>query len=91
MIAAFLIAFASTLTGVVHDSSGAIVPGAVVIVRPAAGVERQSVTGPDGRFTIDVPEDLHRRIKLQCTARGLKMADEIRALLDKHFPPRSVE
>jgi hypothetical protein len=43
------------------------------------------------RFTIDVPEDLHRRIKLQCTARGLKMADEIRALLDKHFPPKSVE
>ncbi len=43
------------------------------------------------RFTIDVPESLHRRIKLQCAAQGLKMADEIRALLDKHFPPKSVE
>ena len=43
------------------------------------------------RFTIDVPESLHRRIKIQCAAQGLKMADEIRALLDKHFPPKAVE
>jgi hypothetical protein len=43
------------------------------------------------RFTIDVPESLHRRIKMQCAASGLKMADEIRGLLDKHFPPKVVE
>lgn len=43
------------------------------------------------RFTIDVPAELHRRIKLQCAAQGLKMADEIRALLEKHFPPKAVE
>ena len=43
------------------------------------------------RFTNDVPESLHRRIKLQCAAQGLKMADEIRALLDKHFPPKTLE
>ena len=41
------------------------------------------------RFTIDVPESLHRRIKMQCAAQGLKMADEIRALLDKHFPAKT--
>ena len=38
------------------------------------------------RFTIDVPEELHRRIKLACAGRGTKMADEIRAVLEKHFP-----
>jgi hypothetical protein len=43
------------------------------------------------RFTIDVPESLHRRIKIQCAAQGLKMAEEIRALLEKHFPPKVVE
>ena len=43
------------------------------------------------RFTIDVPESLHRRIKMQCAASGLKMANEIRALLDKHFPPKAME
>src|SRR6266536_1891211 len=30
--------------------------GAVVIVRSAAGAERQTFTGADGRFTIEVPE-----------------------------------
>jgi outer membrane receptor protein involved in Fe transport len=47
------------LSGVVRDSSGGIVAGALVIVRPdpASGVaERQAVTGPDGRFTVDAPE-----------------------------------
>ncbi len=38
------------------------------------------------RFTVDVPESLHRRVKTQCAARGLKMADEIRSLLERHFP-----
>lgn len=38
------------------------------------------------RLTIDVSENLHRRIKVQCAARGTKIADEIRALLEKHFP-----
>jgi hypothetical protein len=43
--------------------------------------------GPMKRLTIDVPVTLHNRVKSQCAARGLKMADEIRALLEKHFPP----
>lgn len=37
------------------------------------------------RLTLDVSEDLHRRIKTSCANRGSKMADEIRALLEKHF------
>jgi outer membrane receptor protein involved in Fe transport len=57
LIAALILALAaSSLSGVVHDSSGAVVPGAVVIARPATGPERQAVTGPDGRFAIDVPD-----------------------------------
>jgi len=44
------------MSGVVRDSSGGVVPGAVVIVRSAAGAERQTFTGTDGRFTIEVPE-----------------------------------
>ncbi len=44
---------------------------------------------PMKRFTIDVPQSLHTRIKIQCAQRGVKMADEIRALLDKHFPENS--
>jgi hypothetical protein len=41
---------------------------------------------PMKRLTIDIPESLHTRVKSQCAKRGAKMADEIRALLEKHFP-----
>ncbi len=41
---------------------------------------------PMKRFTIDVPQSLHTRIKTQCAMRGSKMADVIRALLEKEFP-----
>lgn len=37
------------------------------------------------RLTIDVPASLHARIKSQCAIRGVKMADEVRGLLEKHF------
>lgn len=38
------------------------------------------------RFTIDVPVSLHTRIKMTCAKKGAKMADEIRAMLEKRFP-----
>jgi hypothetical protein len=38
------------------------------------------------RFTIDVTEDLHKRIKAQCAMRGDKMADAIRDILEREFP-----
>lgn len=37
------------------------------------------------RLTIDVSEELHRKIKAGCAEKGVKMADEIRVLLEKHF------
>lgn len=36
---------------------------------------------PNKRLTIDIPESLHRDIKMQCAARGTKIADEVRELL----------
>lgn len=33
------------------------------------------------RLTIDVPESLHRAIKMQCAERGTRIADEVRELL----------
>ncbi len=46
----------------------------------------QAEAEPMKRLTIDVPISLHRRIKTQCAARDVKMADEVRSLLEKHFP-----
>jgi len=37
------------------------------------------------RLTIDVPEDLHRRIKTRCAQNGLKIADEVRELLMQKY------
>ena len=43
---------------------------------------------PEGlkRLTFDVPESLHRRIKVACAQRGVKMSDDLRSLLEKHYP-----
>ena len=38
------------------------------------------------RLTIDLPESLHRRVKMGCAQRGEKMAEVIRELLQKEFP-----
>lgn len=53
---------------------------------PANGENRNVPDVPMKRLTIDIPESLHTRVKSQCAKRGEKMADEIRALLEKHFP-----
>jgi hypothetical protein len=38
------------------------------------------------RLTIDIPADLHRRVKRECADRGVKMADVVRDLLLAEFP-----
>jgi hypothetical protein len=44
---------AGTLAGVVQDSSGAVLPATQVTVRlVSTGVQRQTTTGSDGRFTV---------------------------------------
>lgn len=65
-------------------------PAAAPAVSPDEWVESRT-TEPAGaerikRLTIDIPASLHVRIKAQCALRGTKMADEIRALLEEHFP-----
>ena len=46
----------ATLLGTLTDSSGAVVAGASIVVRSSSGQEQQTVTGPDGRFSLDAPE-----------------------------------
>ncbi len=43
------------VTGTVRDASGGAVAGALVIARVAGHADVQTVTGPDGRFTLDAP------------------------------------
>ena len=56
MLLALLLALsmaASTVTGVVKDGNGGAVAGATVAVRTQTGAEERTVTGPDGRFSIE--------------------------------------
>ena len=61
MIPALLISLAlaapAAVSGVVRDQTGAVVTGASVVVKPASGTERLALTGPDGRFAVDMPTD----------------------------------
>jgi hypothetical protein len=45
-------ASASAVTGTVQDPDGGVVAGAVVVLRSSSGAEVQTVSGPDGRFSI---------------------------------------
>jgi hypothetical protein len=38
------------------------------------------------RLTLDIPEELHSRIKSQCALRSVKMVDAIRQILEDSFP-----
>lgn len=37
------------------------------------------------RFTFDVPESLHRAVKISCAERGVKIADELRSILIERY------
>jgi hypothetical protein len=63
----------------------------------AAGTETGSELSPPPepaepmkRLTIDIPRSLHTRIKAACALRGSKMADEIRALLDREYDTKGM-
>ena len=68
-------------------------PAAVTAPTADDWVQSRQIEASNGeamkRLTVDVPSSLHARIKSQCALRGVKMADEIRDLLEKHFPENS--
>jgi len=61
-----------------------------------ASAEDWAGFGADGRepeevkrFTIDVPVALHRRVRVACARRGLKVSSVLRDLLEREFPDTS--
>lgn len=43
---------------------------------------------PTKRLTVDIPEPLHRRVKVQCAVQGVTLADVVRDLLEQRFPEK---
>lgn len=48
-------------------------------------VNERKIPEETKRLTIDVTRSLHTAIKMDCARRGVKMADEIRTLLEQRF------
>ena len=63
-----------------------VTPEAWVAQRPTEEADPGEATK---RLTCDVPASLHRRIKTQCAAKGVKMSEALRELLERHFPEQS--
>src|SRR6187399_3001698 len=45
----------AAVSGIVKDEAGGAVSGAVVLVTGSSGLAQQTVSGPDGRFTLAMP------------------------------------
>lgn len=41
---------------------------------------------PTRRLTLDIPERLHRAMKIRAATTGVTMLEEVRALLEAHYP-----
>lgn len=61
----------------------AFVKAGIVADKGAVSAEKVKMK----RFTIDVPQELHARVKIACAKQGLNMADELRRILEREFPP----
>lgn len=53
--------------------------------KPVAVAEAANV--PMKRLTLDIPEELHRRVKSGCALRGEKIVEVVRRFLETEFPP----
>lgn len=57
----------------------------------AAGASPRNATGYTARLTIDVTPDQRGRIKIAAFQRGITVADMLRDLLAREFPPAEGE
>lgn len=46
---------------------------------------QEMAKAPTKRLTIDIPAELHARLKAECAMNGRKMVDEIRELLHEKY------
>ncbi len=53
---------------------------------PDQWVDQRTTDARRTRMTFDVPESLHRRVKAECTLRGVTICAVIVALLERQFP-----
>lgn len=68
-----------------------IMDGIADLMRPLPTPAKVEPRGEMKRFTFDVDAGLHRRIKVRCAKDGVQIADRLRAILEREFPPEGGE
>jgi hypothetical protein len=63
------------------DREGGVTPFRTADAKPEAAPKEKMT-----RFTFDIPESLHRRVKLESVSRGQTMAEIVRTFLESEFP-----
>jgi hypothetical protein len=53
---------------------------------PDQWVDQRTAAERQKRMTFDVPESLHRRVKVGCAARGMTIRDVVLDLREREFP-----
>jgi len=53
---------------------------------PDNWVDDKASSDPTKRLTLDIPVELHRRIKADCAVKDASMVEEITKLLEKRWP-----
>ena len=76
----------STKTIAFKQPTNMPLPAAEAWVGTPEAVKTVQPDVPTKRLTVDVPEDLHRRIKVDCARNGVQISDVVRDLLAKEFP-----
>lgn len=61
-------------------------PAAPAQAAPAVAPRPSSPAPKMKRLTIDIPEELHRRVKGRCGQSGMKICEVIREMLESRFP-----
>jgi hypothetical protein len=56
--------------------------------KPAKPTVEEFVSGPEKAIRLNVllPEELHRRVKVACAAKGVTMSHVVTKFLEKEFP-----
>lgn len=57
-----------------------------IAATPEEWLDHRTAEESNKRMTFDVPESLHKRVKLGCVARGITIRDLVLELLSREFP-----
>jgi hypothetical protein len=56
---------------------------------PSSPTAEKGTAEPTSRITFDLPKSLHRRVMVDCTMKGVRMATVLRQMIEERWPAES--